>query len=81
MQPTNMAEFFAVAGESFFDSPKRLRHDLPDVYEVLQKYFDINPVDFEKLNVLFDTPLQSNNIKTRFSFRLKNRTTVVFFKL
>jgi Mlc titration factor MtfA (ptsG expression regulator) len=44
---TNMAEFFAVAGESFFDSPGRLKHELPDVYEVLQKFFDINPIEFE----------------------------------
>jgi Mlc titration factor MtfA (ptsG expression regulator) len=44
---TNMAEFFAVAGESFFDSPGRLKHDLPDVYGLLQNFFDINPVEFE----------------------------------
>jgi len=44
---TNMAEFFAVAGESFFDSPRRLQHDLPDVYELLENFFDINPVEFE----------------------------------
>ena len=44
---TNMAEFFAVAGESFFDSPGRLKHDLPDVYELLQNFFAINPIEFE----------------------------------
>ena len=43
---TNLAEFFAVASENFFDSPQRLKHNLPDVYEVLQDYFDINPVEF-----------------------------------
>lgn len=43
---TNLAEFFAVAGENFFDSPHRLKEDLPDVYDVLQQYFDIDPVQF-----------------------------------
>lgn len=44
---TNLAEFFAVAGESFFDSPQRLKDNLPDVYELLQEYFDIDPADFQ----------------------------------
>ncbi len=44
---TNLAEFFAVAGENFFDSPQRLKHNLPDVYDVLKDYFDINPIEFE----------------------------------
>lgn len=44
---TNLAEFFAVAGESFFDSPMRLKENLPDVYDVLKDYFDIDPVEFE----------------------------------
>lgn len=44
---TNPAEFFAVAAESFFDSPRRLNRDLPDVYEVLKDYFAIDPVDFD----------------------------------
>jgi len=45
---TNMAEFFAVASESFFDSPERLQRNLPDVYEVLSEYFDINPTEFDR---------------------------------
>ena len=44
---TNMAEFFAVASENFFDSPQRLQHNLPDVYDILEKFFDINPIEFE----------------------------------
>lgn len=44
---TNLAEFFAVACESFFDSPQRLLRNMPDVFEVLQDFFDINPTEFE----------------------------------
>lgn len=44
---TNPAEFFAVAAEGFFDSPRRLKNNLPDVYDVFQDYFDIDPVHFE----------------------------------
>lgn len=35
----NHAEFFAVATEAFFCSPDRLRSQLPDLYEQLQKFF------------------------------------------
>lgn len=45
---TNMAEFFAVASESFFDSPDRLYHNLPDVYEVLKDYFDLDPIQIDR---------------------------------
>lgn len=44
---TNMAEFFAVAGESFFDSPLRLQRDLPDVYDLFKDYFKIEPTEFD----------------------------------
>ena len=44
----NREEFFAVAGENFFDSPGRLQRNLPDVYDVLKEYFDIDPVKFEE---------------------------------
>jgi Mlc titration factor MtfA (ptsG expression regulator) len=44
---TNLAEFFAVSGENFFDSPGRLKQKLPDVYDLLREYFDIDPVQFE----------------------------------
>lgn len=45
---TSLAEFFAVSGENFFDSPSRLKHNLPDVYDLLREYFDIDPVQFER---------------------------------
>ena len=44
---TSLAEFFAVAGENFFDSPERLQQDMPDVYELLKDYFDVDPIGFE----------------------------------
>ncbi|MDA7879951.1 zinc-dependent peptidase [Mariniblastus sp.] len=45
---TSLAEFFAVSGENFFDSPTRLKQKLPDVYDLLHEYFDIDPVQFEQ---------------------------------
>lgn len=35
----NPAEFFAVATEAFFDAPVALRHEHPDLYEVLMGYY------------------------------------------
>lgn len=35
----NHAEFFAVAAEAFFCSPDRLRSQLPDLYDQLEKFF------------------------------------------
>ena len=39
----NPAEFFAVATEVFFDDPVGLRHEHPDLYEVLSDYYRQNP--------------------------------------
>jgi Mlc titration factor MtfA (ptsG expression regulator) len=39
----NAAEFFAVATEVFFDNPLGLRHDHPDLYEVLGDYYRQDP--------------------------------------
>jgi Mlc titration factor MtfA (ptsG expression regulator) len=37
------AEFFAVCAELFFDVPKDLRTEYPDVYAQLEKYFKQDP--------------------------------------
>ena len=38
---TNQAEFFAVASEYFFESPKRLKKDHPELYSALSKSFNV----------------------------------------
>lgn len=37
------AEFFAVATERFFEQPRQLRREYPDVYGLLVDYFDQDP--------------------------------------
>jgi MtfA peptidase len=41
---TNPAEFFAVATETFFEKPQQLRKHYPDVYEQLQRYYQLDPL-------------------------------------
>ncbi len=41
---TNEAEFFAVATEAFFEKPAQLRSTHPGVYEVLSRYYRVDPV-------------------------------------
>jgi hypothetical protein len=40
----NAAEFFAVATEVFFDHPRGLRHEHPDLYAVLADFYRQDPV-------------------------------------
>ena len=40
----NEAEFFAVATEAFFETPRQLKACAPDLYEVLANYFKVEPV-------------------------------------
>jgi Mlc titration factor MtfA (ptsG expression regulator) len=39
---TSPAEFFAVASESFFEEPQRLREEVPRLYDVLKAYYRID---------------------------------------
>lgn len=39
----NPAEFFAVATEAFFEAPAALRHEHPELYEVLAGYYGQDP--------------------------------------
>jgi MtfA peptidase len=43
---TNPAEFFAVATETFFEKPKQFQKNHPDLYEALQEYYSVNPVEW-----------------------------------
>jgi Mlc titration factor MtfA (ptsG expression regulator) len=40
---TNPAEFFAVATETFFEKPKQLYHQHSELYELLQRYYRLDP--------------------------------------
>ena len=44
---TNPAEFFAVATETFFEKPEKLKRDHPDLYQELLEYYKVNPIDWE----------------------------------
>jgi MtfA peptidase len=48
---TNEAEFFAVATEHFFERPRQMLADAPDLYRVLQEYYRQDPAK----RVLTDT--------------------------
>ncbi len=43
---TNPAEFFAVATETFFEKPQRLQKKHPDLYRLLQRYYQLDPVQW-----------------------------------
>jgi Mlc titration factor MtfA (ptsG expression regulator) len=43
---TNPAEFFAVATETFFEKPQQLLKKHPALYEQLQHYYQLNPVEW-----------------------------------
>lgn len=40
---TNPAEFFAVATETFFEKPRQLHNKYPDLYDELERYYQIDP--------------------------------------
>lgn len=42
---TNEAEFFAVASEVFFEKPKFLRRNAPDLYEQLKIFYKVDPAE------------------------------------
>jgi Mlc titration factor MtfA (ptsG expression regulator) len=43
---TDAAEFFAVASETFFERPTRMAAEHPALYELLSKYYRINPLSW-----------------------------------
>ncbi|MEH1841780.1 MAG: M90 family metallopeptidase [Nostoc sp.] len=43
---TNPAEFFAVATETFFEKPHQLLSEYPALYEQLQRYYQLDPVQW-----------------------------------
>jgi Mlc titration factor MtfA (ptsG expression regulator) len=45
---TNPAEFFAVATETFFEKPARLRENHPELFEELRKYYKLDPGNWKE---------------------------------
>ena len=45
---TNQAEFFAVATETFFEWPVELEHEHAQLFSLLQKYYRINPIPWQR---------------------------------
>ena len=43
---TNPAEFFAVATETFFEKPRQLKETHPALFERLQSYYCLNPLEW-----------------------------------
>ena len=43
---TNPAEFFAVATETFYEKPDQLQEKHPELYNLLQNYYGVNPVEW-----------------------------------
>ncbi len=43
---TNPAEFFAVATETFFEKPQQLFNQHPALYELLKRYYHLNPIQW-----------------------------------
>ncbi len=41
---TNAAEFFAVATEQFFEQPRRMQQQAPNLYRVLKEYYQQDPL-------------------------------------
>jgi Mlc titration factor MtfA (ptsG expression regulator) len=42
----NPTEFFAVATEAFFETPRALESKHPELYEALKRYFKQDPVSY-----------------------------------
>jgi Mlc titration factor MtfA (ptsG expression regulator) len=47
---TNPAEFFAVATETFFEKPRQLKTKHPELYEELQSYYKVDPIEWVDTN-------------------------------
>ncbi len=45
---TNRAEFFAVASETFFEQPRQLASEKPDLFQLLKKYYKVDPTNWRK---------------------------------
>ncbi len=44
---TNLAEFFAVSTEFFFEKPRQLKKHEPDLYNLLKNFYNLDPVNWK----------------------------------
>ncbi|MGJ8675901.1 MAG: zinc-dependent peptidase [Akkermansiaceae bacterium] len=44
---TNPAEFFAVSTETFYEKPRQLKREFPEVYAKLCSYYKVDPLEWE----------------------------------
>ncbi len=49
---TNPAEFFAVATETFFEKPKQMAKYHAELFEVLRRYYRIDPTDWSNVSAV-----------------------------
>ena len=54
---TSNAEFFSCATESFFERSKELRQYNPEIYELLQDYYGLDPLQWEEAKSQRDSQL------------------------
>lgn len=45
---TDPAEFFAVATETFFSAPRRLKREMADLYAELRRFYEVDPAAWER---------------------------------
>ena len=45
---TSTAEFFAVASEAFFESPRRFKREKPELFEMLRMYYQVHPAQWQR---------------------------------
>lgn len=45
---TNPAEYFAVATETFFEQPRELADEHPELFSLLKKYYRLDPVPWQR---------------------------------
>lgn len=43
---TNLAEFFAVSSETFFEKPRQLKEQHAELFNLLVKYYHVDPIDW-----------------------------------
>ena len=43
---TNLAEFFAVVSETFFELPRELKREHPELFELLVRYYHVDPIEW-----------------------------------
>ena len=45
---TNIAEYFAVATEAFFEKPNQMKLKRPELYRELYSYYKLNPAEWSE---------------------------------